>query len=155
MTIKRYTCDCCGGTLQSDGRCKYCGTLYKITPEWFEEPVHIVLEHPRVNTIMARVKVPKELLYYEKNPEKMMKYVMEQAARDLARKILEEGQFEMESQYEPRDQSENYLFRVRNIIPREDPRHAFLEKVSELLARNEVVLHKLDALEKKIVEGGR
>lgn len=48
--MKRYTCDCCGGTINLvTGKCEYCGTQYEIRNnqvfriETFQNPVHTIV----------------------------------------------------------------------------------------------------------------
>ena len=74
------TCKNCGAPLRWDGKCEYCGSVYKIDPSG----TLIVIHEATAQTLRAAFLVPHEVRRYAKNKDDLSKYAIRQLANQLA-----------------------------------------------------------------------
>lgn len=115
--MRKMVCDCCGGQVSDSGRCLYCGTLYEVTPPWFEIERHVIIERPEIRTVCAQTTITNDMLKYM-DYETCMDYTKKQLCSNIASFILENNMLDIISEDNHFDMSTKYKAIVKVVIPR-------------------------------------
>lgn len=77
--MKPYICPQCGGQVnRAKMVCEYCGTQFREE----RNEIRVVAYNPRVHTLGAEVKIPKE--YIDQSPKEIAEYTIRRLAQEFA-----------------------------------------------------------------------
>lgn len=114
--MKKMVCDCCGGQVSDRGRCLYCGTLYEVTPQWFDLSEHVIIERPEIRTFVSQCTITAEAqMHYGKGAGEH--YARKQMCMDLAKLLFESGMVQVRYEDDPCRMSTRYRATLRAVAP--------------------------------------
>lgn len=70
--MEKLTCENCGAPLNNDGKCLYCGTIYRINRLYDGSPVLVVERHAQAQTLKVRTRISHEERSYFRGGEEAL-----------------------------------------------------------------------------------
>ncbi len=96
--MEKLTCKNCGAPLNRDGKCSYCGTIYRIEIDPVIPPRIVELYSAPVKTIACQSAIPRYMVE-KMGPEAARDYTLEELRHKMAEGLL--GMMEIRSEVEP------------------------------------------------------
>lgn len=96
--MEKLTCKNCGAPLDKNGKCSYCGTIYKIEYDPVLPARIIELHSAPVKTLACQATIPR-FIVDKMDPEAARDYTLEELRNKMADGLL--GMMEIHSEVEP------------------------------------------------------